>query len=113
MKFDLMVGALSWAESGQLAQGLETAGFGGMLFTEDGRRLLTLAGDVAMWDIEAGKTIWRVATPARIDQCLPHPDGQRLILGSPNGSIRLLRLSDGKIAGPTLWRDWSWGPTAP
>ena len=37
MKFDLMVGALNWRESGELAQRLEGQGFGGMLFTETGQ----------------------------------------------------------------------------
>ena len=37
MKFDLMVGALNWRESAELAQGLEGQGFGGMLFTETGQ----------------------------------------------------------------------------
>jgi probable F420-dependent oxidoreductase len=37
MKFDLMVGALSWPDSAALAQSLEDNGFGGMLFTETGQ----------------------------------------------------------------------------
>ena len=37
MKFDLMVGALNWGESGELARNLESHGFGGMLFTETGQ----------------------------------------------------------------------------
>ena len=36
MKFDLMVGSLTWAQSATLAQQLEQHHFGGMLFTETG-----------------------------------------------------------------------------
>lgn len=34
MKFDLMAGATTWSKAAELARSLETAGFGGMLFTE-------------------------------------------------------------------------------
>ncbi len=37
MKFDLMVGALTWQESATLARQLQDVGFGGMLFTETGQ----------------------------------------------------------------------------
>ena len=37
MKFDLMVGSMSWAQSAEMAKALESAGFGGMLFTEAGQ----------------------------------------------------------------------------
>lgn len=37
MKFDLMVGALDWGQSAELAKALENSGFGGMLFTETGQ----------------------------------------------------------------------------
>ena len=37
MKFDLMVGGLTWADSQALAQDLEGQGFSGMLFTETGQ----------------------------------------------------------------------------
>ena len=37
MKFDLMVGALTWAKAAELATELESAGFSGMLFTETGQ----------------------------------------------------------------------------
>jgi probable F420-dependent oxidoreductase len=36
MDFDLMTGGLTWKESAELATGLESAGFSGMLFTEAG-----------------------------------------------------------------------------
>ena len=36
MDFDMMVGGMSWAQSAQLAQDLQGAGFSGMLFTETG-----------------------------------------------------------------------------
>lgn len=37
MKFDLMVGAMSWLDSASLAESLQDNGFGGMLFTETGQ----------------------------------------------------------------------------
>ena len=37
MKFDMMVGALTWQESAGLAAALQENGFGGMLFTETGQ----------------------------------------------------------------------------
>ena len=37
MKFDLMVGAMTWSESAALATSLQQAGFSGMLFTETGQ----------------------------------------------------------------------------
>lgn len=37
MQFDFMTGAMTWAESANLARKLETAGFSGMLFTETGQ----------------------------------------------------------------------------
>ena len=37
MKFDLMVGAMTWQQSATLARQLEDVGFGGMLFTETGQ----------------------------------------------------------------------------
>ncbi len=37
MKFDMMVGGMSWAASSELAGNLQDAGFSGMLFTEAGQ----------------------------------------------------------------------------
>lgn len=37
LQMDMMVGAMTWAESADLARTLEQAGFGGMLFTETGQ----------------------------------------------------------------------------
>ena len=37
MKFDLMVGAMTWEQSATLARSLQAEGFSGMLFTETGQ----------------------------------------------------------------------------
>jgi len=37
MEFDLMTGGLTWEKSAEIAKGLETSGFSGMLFTEAGQ----------------------------------------------------------------------------
>ena len=37
MKFDLMVGAMTWEQSAMLARSLQAEGFSGMLFTETGQ----------------------------------------------------------------------------
>jgi len=37
MEFDMMVGGMTWAASGELATNLQQAGFSGMLFTETGQ----------------------------------------------------------------------------
>ena len=37
MKFDMMVGAMTWTQSGELARQLEAQGFDGILFTETGQ----------------------------------------------------------------------------
>jgi formylglycine-generating enzyme required for sulfatase activity len=76
----------------------EPAGFHGMSFSPDGRRVLTPCErhvGAVLWDVESGKRIYHLAgNPGGISRIVFSPDGRRAISASRDGSVRLWGLPD-------------------
>ncbi len=80
-----------------------------LVFSPDGRNLLTTAGrTVCLWDVAAGKCLQRFRAFARQAQAPAfHPGGQLFGAAGRDGKVRLWRTSDG---AQVACLDWQIGP---
>jgi Tol biopolymer transport system component len=81
---------LGTGKSTQPVKGLKAA-VGRVVFSPDGKSLVTAGGDkvLRVWEVETGKELAALSCPDRIDVVTFSPDGKSLVAGSKDGSVRI------------------------
>ena len=88
---------LTTGKSTQPMKGLK-ASVGRLVFSPDGKRLVTAGSDkvVRVWDAEAGKELAALHCPDQVNIVAFSPDGKSLAGGSHDGSVRIWAVPAGK-----------------